>query len=128
MPALNRLPATESVASMQSINRLAVTPVFMTLFVGTALLCLGLGIWAVTALDRPEARWALAGCALYVIGTFVVTMAANVPLNDALERVTPDGATAGWSDYSGPWTLWNHVRLATSTAAAALLTVALVQD
>ena len=48
----------------------------------------------------------LAGCALYLVGAIVVTMAANVPLNDALMNVDPEAADAAarWSSYLADWT------------------------
>ena len=46
MPALNRLPAAQGIAAMQSINKLAVTPAFMAVLFGTAVACLGLVAWA----------------------------------------------------------------------------------
>ena len=56
MPALRRLPAAEGVGAMQSINRLAVTPAFMTALFGTALAALGLIAWAAfTSAERPAA-------------------------------------------------------------------------
>jgi hypothetical protein len=57
-----------------------------------------------------------------------VTIAAHVPRNDALEALDPHGgaATDGWAGYVREWTAWNHVRLVTSLAAAALLTIALI--
>ena len=42
MPALGRLPAGQGIAAMQSINKLAVTPAFMTALFGSALACAGL--------------------------------------------------------------------------------------
>jgi uncharacterized membrane protein len=84
MPALNRLPAGRAVAAMQSINRLAVTPLFMAAVFGTALACLAVAGWAGFGWHAPAARWVLAGCIVYVIGAIIVTIAANVPLNDAL--------------------------------------------
>ncbi len=77
---------------------------------------------------RPHsAPWVLAGSALYLIGAIVVTIAANVPLNDALATVHPDGAGAAahWSSYLSHWAAWNHVRAAAALAAAGLLTIAL---
>ena len=47
MPALKRLKPEEGIAAMQSINILAVTPVFMAVLFGTAAACLGLVVWAV---------------------------------------------------------------------------------
>jgi uncharacterized membrane protein len=68
----------------------------------------------------------LAGSALYLIGAIVVTIAANVPLNNALMTVHPEGtgAAAHWSSYLSHWVAWNHVRAAAALGAAALLTVA----
>jgi uncharacterized membrane protein len=117
-PALDRLPDRQSVAAMNSVNKLAVKAPFMIVFIGAALLCAGLGIWALTHLGRPGAGWVLAGCALYLAGAFIVTAAANVPLNDALE------AKGRWGDFYGPWMAWNHLRTAASLAAAAALTLA----
>lgn len=128
MPALNRLPPSQSIAAMQSINKLAVTPAFMTALFGTALACVGLAVWAVVALGERTAPWVLAGSALYLGGAIVVTIAANVPLNDALATVHPAGigASEHWGSYLSHWTAWNHVRAASALAAAGLLTVALL--
>jgi uncharacterized membrane protein len=130
MEGLNRLPPAQAIAAMQSINRMAVKPVFMTAFLGTGLACLWLGVWAVRSWGDRRAAWVLAGSALYVLGSIGVTGAANVPLNDKLDTVAPDGATAAgdWSGYLHPWIAWNHVRGITCLAAAALLTVALTKD
>ncbi|HKA96063.1 MAG TPA: anthrone oxygenase family protein [Streptosporangiaceae bacterium] len=127
MPALRRLPAAQGIAAMQSINKLAVTPAFMAALFGTALACVGLAIWAVVAWGQNAAPWVLAGSALYLAGAIVVTIAANVPLNDALMTLRPDDTVAAgdWAGYLSRWTAWNHVRAASSLAAAGLLTVAL---
>jgi uncharacterized membrane protein len=127
MPALRRLPATEGIAAMQSINVLAVTPVFMTALFGTAASCLGLAAWAVVSSDGRTTALVLAGCALYLVGTVGVTMACNVPLNYGLAKLHPRGAEAAvrWDRFVTRWTAWNHVRTAAALVAAALLTVAL---
>ena len=127
MPALDRLPSAQSIRAMNSINKLAVTPVFMTALIGTALACAVLGAWAVVAWGERPAALVLAGSALFLVGAIVVTAAANVPLNDRLMNVDPDGpgAAARWSSYLADWTAWNHARAVTSLAAAALLIAAL---
>src|SRR5512132_2664164 len=84
MPALDRLAPGQSIRAMNSINRLALTPVFMTALFGTALACAALGVWAVISWGERPAALVLGGCALYLAGAIVVTRAANVPLNDAL--------------------------------------------
>jgi len=85
---------------------------------------------AVTALLRwgePGAMAMAAGGALYVLGMFVVTMIFNVPLNDALAAADPAShETASlWARYLTDWTLWNHVRTVSSTAACALFIAAI---
>jgi uncharacterized membrane protein len=127
MPALDRLAPGQSIRAMNSINKLAVTPVFMTALFGTALACVGLGAWAVASWGERPAALVLAGCALYVVGAIVVTIAANVPLNDALMNVDPEGpdAAARWSAYLSDWTPWNHARAVTAIAASGLLIAAL---
>ena len=123
MPALRQLPAAQGIAAMQAINRTALTPPFLLVFVGTALSCLVLAVasfWDV-ADGRVQARWA--GCAAYLIGTFVVTGACNVPRNDALAQVdalSTSGA-AYWQLYLSEWTTYNHVRALAALAALALL-------
>jgi len=127
MKALARLPAEHGIAAMQSINVVVVNPVFLGVFVGTALTC---GLLAISTAWRWEAAgtgYLLGGGALYVVGTFVVTMAFNVPRNDALAAVDPksaDGARV-WADYVASWTAWNTVRTAAALLAAAALIAAL---
>jgi uncharacterized membrane protein len=127
MSALKRLPPAQGIAAMQSINELAVTPAFMTVLFGTAAACLGLIAWAVVSFSERPAALVIAGGALYIVGTIGVTIARNVPLNDRLATLHPQGAdVAGrWDDYVTNWTAWNHVRSAAALVAAALLTIAL---
>jgi uncharacterized membrane protein len=127
MPALGRLPAGQGIAAMQSINKLAVTPAFMTALFGSALACAGLAAWGVVAWGERPAPWLLTGGVLFLVGTIAVTIVANVPLNDALAATRPDGAGAAdrWCRYRGRWTGWNHLRAAAALAATGLLIVAL---
>ena len=130
MPALRDLPSAQGIAAMQSINRFAETPAFMTALMGTAAACLGLGVWAVRSWDRTPAGWMAAGSALYLLGAIGLTGAANVPLNTRLDKVQPDAAGAAdrWAHYVTTWTAWNHLRALACVAAAVALTVALLQD
>jgi uncharacterized membrane protein len=112
---------------MQSINILAVTPVFMTALFGTAVASLALAVWAVISWGERYAALVLAGGVLYLVGTIGVTMACNVPLNNRLATVHPQGADAAsyWNEYVTKWTAWNHVRTVAALAAAAALTIVL---
>ena len=130
MPSLDALPAPQSVAAMQSINRLAVRPPFMLALFGTAAVCLGLAVWSVVSWGEPGATWVLAGSVLYLVGAIAVTVVFNVPLNDRLAAVDAQSASAAdeWRHYMTNWTAWNHVRTVVPMAAAALLTIALTVD
>jgi uncharacterized membrane protein len=123
MPALDRLQAARAVAAMQSINVLAVTPVFMTALFGSALLCVALIVVALSGLDEAYAGYLLAGALVYLIGVPGPTMAYNVPRNNALERLGPESseAAAYWRRYLREWTNANHLRAAAGVVSAGLL-------
>jgi len=127
MDGLDRLPADQGIAAMQSINVLAVTPAFMAALFGTAAACVGLVAWAVISWGDRSTAPVLAGGALYLVGTIGVTMACNVPLNNMLAKLHPRGTEAAgrWDRFVTRWTAWNHVRTVAALAAAAALTVAL---
>lgn len=121
MTALGRLPAEQGVAAMQSINVAVIRPSFLGAFLGTAVLSLGAVALAGTRWGEVEAGLFATAGALYFVGTFLVTIGGNVPLNNALEKLDPSGTHAAetWEHYLRTWTAWNHVR----TAAALLATV-----
>jgi len=127
MGALGRLPAPQGIAAMQSINIVVINPWFLGAFVGTAATCALLVVAALFKWQEPGAMLLLAGALLYFVGTFLVTMVFNVPLNDALAAVVPDSSAGAslWSRYLSTWTNWNHVRTIAALAGAALLTVSL---
>ena len=129
MKALGRLPAAQGIAAMQSINIVVINPLFMGAFFGTALVCVAVAVLAAFEWEEPAVFYRLAGSAFYVIGTIFVTIAFNVPRNDALAAVDPDSAdSAGlWQRYLVEWTAWNHVRTVAALAAAASLTIAVVE-
>lgn len=120
MEALGKLPANQGIAAMQSINVVVINPIFLGVLFGTAALVLFLGFGAMRHLSDSSAIWIVAGTALYVIGTVVVTMVFNVPLNNALAAVDPAsaGGVAVWADYLRTWTNWNHVRTLAALAAS----------
>ena len=59
---------------------------------------------------------------------FVVTIACNVPLNDALAASGPATleGEALWRRYRRVWTRWNHLRTLACIVASALFILALV--
>jgi uncharacterized membrane protein len=90
------------------------TPVVLT---ATALVALRLG--------RRRSAFACAGAAaIYLAGAFAMTMAVNVPMNEALAAApipeSRESAHRVWQAYSGPWQVWNIVRTLASGAALLL--------
>lgn len=129
MPALANRPVPEAIAAMREINVVILNPLFGLAFGGTALVSLGLTVATFLRLDRPASGLLLAAALVILVGTFVVTMAFNVPLNDQLAAVDP-GSAAGadvWERYLSRWTAWNHVRLVSSTASVVLFATYLIR-
>lgn len=130
MKALGRIPDEHGIRAMQSINVVVLNAWFLGVFLGTAALCVLATViapFATSAGEGSVAAWTLAGCALYLVGTLLVTIVRNVPRNEALAAVdaaSSEGARL-WADYLVTWTFWNHVRTAAALIAAACLTLAL---
>lgn len=129
MRALARLPAAEGMAAMQQINLVVINPWFLGVFLGTAAACVALLAAASLRWQTAGAGYLMLGAGLYLTGTFLVTMACNVPLNTTLAAVAPSAPEASrlWTDYLSTWTLWNHVRTVAGLLAAAAFTQALRQ-
>ncbi|UBF30323.1 DUF1772 domain-containing protein (plasmid) [Kovacikia minuta CCNUW1] len=126
MPALARLQPKDGMTAMQSINITAINPLFMLALFGTAAICLFLAIISLLKWDQPGSIYLILGSVLYLGGTIGVTIAGNVPLNDALAVVkpgSPEGADL-WMKYLTDWTFWNHIRTLAALVAAGLFTVA----
>ncbi|MFT3785823.1 MAG: DUF1772 domain-containing protein [Tepidisphaeraceae bacterium] len=129
MPALARLPASQGAAAMQSINVLAVTPLFMTALFGTALLCAVVAGETMLHWNGPGAAWVVAGAMNYLLGIILVTIVGNVPLNNALAGVDAmsDAGIELWKRYQPSWNAWNHVRTVSGIMSTGSLIVGLLR-
>ena len=127
MTAFSRLPWAGGIAAMQSINVAILNPVFFAVFFGTPAVCVSLAIAAVVRWPEPGSLYLLAGSLLHLLGSLVVTIAFNVPLNNRLAAGSADSleGAAVWTEYLSVWTAWNHVRTLACLAATALFTMAL---
>lgn len=128
MQALSDIPPPKGIAAMQSINVVIVKPTFLIVFFGTGVacalaLCLG---WQ--QLDEGALAWAIAGGAVYVSGSIVVTIAFNVPLNNRLAAVDSESeeGVKMWEIYLERWVRWNHVRSIATIISTILLIVAVL--
>lgn len=125
LQAFDRLGPMPAAQAMNAINVQIVRSLFMPLFLGTTLTSAALAVIGLTRPGTPGAVTMLAGGAIYVIGMFVVTMAFNVPLNNALTAASGADVAAAWPHYVQRWLLWNHIRTLASTLGCALFVVAI---
>lgn len=117
LPALAVREPGDAVATMRAINRAAVRAPFMSLFFGGAIAAVAAG-----ALSLGHGSTIGAVGAALSLASHVVTVASNVPLNNALER----DPSASWQEYSRRWGTSNALRAALSAAGAACLAAGLV--
>ena len=114
MRSFDRLGSPAAIRAMQSLNAEILRSSVMVVWIGTVPL-------GVAAAFLAEARL-LPGVAagLYAVGALAITGRGNVPLNEALDRVDPDGAEAEgeWRDYRRRWGRWNGIRTVLCAAAA----------
>jgi uncharacterized membrane protein len=105
------------------VNRL-----FLGIFMGTGLLSLVAIVGALVSWTGAGSLCAALAGATYVLGSIVVTMRGNVPLNNALMRIAQADALgeAIWNNYQRDWTRWNHLRTIACFVAMALFIVALL--
>src|SRR5262249_3627309 len=82
MPGLKQTDDRTFVAAFQAMDRAIIDPWFMAGAFGGALVFTLLA--AVANLGRDALPWVVAALVLYVV-VFVITLAVNVPLNDALK-------------------------------------------
>jgi uncharacterized membrane protein len=78
MRAFAALPPEKGIAAMQSINTTILNPVFLTVFMGTVVACLGALVFAILRWRDPGSAYLLVGAVLYVVGAFLVTAIFNI--------------------------------------------------
>jgi uncharacterized membrane protein len=77
--------------------------------------------------DAEGARFALllSASVVYIVGSFGVTVAGNVPLNEKIARADASaGAAAARAAFERPWNRLHTVRTVASIAATVLVFVA----
>lgn len=72
---------------MQSINIVVINPVFLGVFLGTAVMSMIVVLLSILSWGSSSSVYYFVGALLYFVGTFMVTGLGNVPLNNQLESI-----------------------------------------
>ena len=123
MPGLRRLDDSGFVAAFQATDRAIINPVFLVAFFAPTALC---GISALTERGESGYRWIVTALVLNA-AIIAITMAVNVPLNDALKArgdvAGPDATAARQAFSEGRWVAWNWFRTVANVGALVCLTL-----
>ncbi|MCP8999641.1 DUF1772 domain-containing protein [Pseudarthrobacter sp. RMG13] len=123
MPGLRATDDGTFVGAMSGINAAIQNPVFALSFVGAFLALAGSAAfsWA----DGLASTLPLSVSLACYTATLVITFAANIPLNNALDLAAASGdAAAARKSFERRWTRWNIHRTWLSLAALLALSVA----
>jgi uncharacterized membrane protein len=122
MPGLATTDDRTFVGAFQAVDRAIVNPLFLGLgFLGAALFTLLAGL---LSLKENALPWIAVAFVLYLV-SMIVTVAVNVPLNDALKAAgdpaTIDAATARAAFDESKWMAFNLLRTVLALASFGLL-------
>lgn len=130
-PGLHRLTDGEYIRAMQSINKAILNPVFYLGFLG-ALVLLPFSTYLQYGQPVPVRFWCLlAATVVYVVGVFGVTVAVNVPMNEALDTFNTQAASLSElasrrAGFEARWNNFNTVRTVSAVLAVVLVAVACI--
>lgn len=127
MQGLARADDRTFVGAFQAIDRAIINPWFMLSFLGALLLTVAA---AILNPGRALSPWIVGALVLYLV-VVVITMAVNVPMNDALKAAgdpdrIADLALVRERFDEARWLAWNLVRTIATTVAFGALCWALV--
>ncbi len=121
MRSLNNAKSSAGIEVMQIINREVWPTLFITLLLIMSALSPVLVGYAYFHLGGAVFNLISIGGIAYFIGTFMVSLTFNVPMNNRLDakEFSSADATVYWTTtYIPHWTFWNYVRAASSACAA----------
>lgn len=103
-----------AIAAMQAMNASVRNAIFAPAFFGTPVVLAVTTVVLYLASQQTAALWCLSATVLVTFPGVVLTMAINVPMNEALGALEVptniDAAQAIWQAYSPDWQFWNQAR------------------
>lgn len=128
-PGLGQLPDKEYLGAMQAINKAILNPLFFFSFMGTLLL---LPLSCYLHYQQPNFTFLLAATIIYIVGTFGVTVAGNVPLNEALAQFDLNTASVTEianhrTKFEGAWNRLHSIRTIANVASLVFAIMACIK-
>lgn len=121
---LSRLKNSEYIKAMQSINIVIINPFFMSVFIGSVIL-----LPLITFINRNDSdKFAvlLIASVIYIFGSFILTIAGNIPLNEELAKIdlsksSEDELQSARNKFEKPWNNLHFIRTIASIISAILI-------
>lgn len=123
MKALLQLSAASGLEAMQRINVAIINPLFLLLFIGTALVSLAILIGFIGSNQSAYRLWLIIGASCYLVGVTGITAVFNIPLNNSIANLDARSVEHLWPNYVSAWLRWNHLRCALAFAASTCFTM-----
>ena len=120
--ALGTLSSSEYTTVMQEINEKVLNALFGVVFFGAVVVPLG-GAAILVLHGDWQTRYGqlyLAGTAVYLVGTFLVTARIHIPMNQRIATWSAVSPPEDWAAVRANWTRWNHVRTTAAVVSFAL--------
>ncbi|QFT58604.1 hypothetical protein FIU94_07155 [Sulfitobacter sp. THAF37] len=114
MWGLDQADPRVAISAMQAMNASVRNAVFAPAFFGTPVALAITTLCLFSSAQRTAAYWTLATTLLVVFPGVLLTMAVNVPMNEALGALSVpediEDARRIWQEYSADWQFWNQAR------------------
>ena len=117
-PAYRRLSDEEFVRGFRAVNEAILRPSFLVVFFGAPLTALAAAVVGSVETGTVPLLWVGAAGSL---GSLIITMTVNVPLNTRLVRArieTAADCAAARTGFEARWNRWNLIRCWASVVAA----------
>ena len=125
---IGRLPDASYLQAFQHMNRTIINPLFIIVFFGPVLLS-PLAAYSHFNISSQSFGLIVAAAVFYFVGTALVTMFGNVPLNELLDKInltdiSASDAKAFRDKFETKWNSLHLIRTITSTISLSLLVLA----
>lgn len=132
-PGLARIDDVSYLKAFQAMNRAIINPYFVVVFFGLVVLLPLLSYLSFQTSMSSRFGYVLTASILYFVGIMGITIAGNVPLNNALEALhiesmTPEQMNDFRKSFENKWNRLNLIRTISASVTFLLLAMACVGE